>query len=385
MRYFNGIVAILAILFLGIFSPAYAKDINDIDWTDPDSIDPYMEGIGEFLDLDLSEAESLAWETYMAGDYETAAKYYLALLRFNITNGSSIYNLACCYGLLGEEELAAEFVVRAYNAGFTDLDHIGWDPDFDLVRDSDVFSEAYDELVEQASSEEAERGELIYLDAEGFFECRVMLPDDYDPVRAYTLIVGLHGFGSNIDRFVTLYDKFKNHDFIYATPRAPYPFNTGGGLGYSWDKWDPMNEDFWAMSTEATIAYVAGAVEQLGNRYNVDDVYLMGFSQGCALTYLAGLSHHELFDGLICFGGWLNTDYLGDDVIAAGNDTRVFIGHGVDDNMVEFEAGEVSRDTLLDLGFDVTFYDFVGGHRVPEEMVWAVERWMKAGEVEVYF
>jgi phospholipase/carboxylesterase len=386
MRSITFFLLLMAFILIGISSPLLADDVNGIDWNNPDSINPLQEGVGDFLDINLDEARQLAYDKYMAGDYETAAKYYLAILRFNITDGSSIYNLACCYGLMGEAELAAKFVERAYNAGYTDVGWISSDPDFTSVKDNPVFALTLAGLAERASEEESKLGDMFYLDAEGFFECRVMLPDNYDPTIEYPLIIGLHGYGSNIDQFIGLYGKFQNHDFIYATPRAPFPFFNGTNLGFSWVADDPNNVGFGKRSIDLAVEYVAGAVGQLKERYNVGDVYLLGFSQGCGLAYMAGIKHHELFNGLICFGGWVDTDYLDEETIQAGNDLRIFIGHATDDRVVEYQNAVDARDLLMGYGYDVTFFDYTGGHSVPEIAIAQVEQWLKGAVGDyIYF
>ena len=49
--------------------------------------------------------------------------------------------------------------------------------------------------------------------------------------------------------------------------------------------------------------YVATVVENLRDIYNISDVFLFGFSQGCSLTWLTGLRYPDKFSGLIGFGG----------------------------------------------------------------------------------
>jgi phospholipase/carboxylesterase len=193
----------------------------------------------------------------------------------------------------------------------------------------------------------------------------------------YPLVVGLHGYGSNPDRFITLWERFAGHDFIYAVPRAPYPFLVGKWIGYSWAKGIPGHRLMSERATTMTERYIAGVVKNLCNQYSVSDVYLLGFSQGCAFTYQAGIKNHELFDGLICFGGWLDTDWISEEAISAANSLRIFIAHGTEDRMVEYESGIKARDCLEEHGYDVTFHEFDGAHSVPEEALQAAETWMK--------
>ncbi len=339
-----------------------------------DILDP---SVGDFLDIDLTALEKAANDAYQAGDYETAAKYYLASLRYDIADGGSIYNLACCYGLLGNADLAAKYLKRAVKAGFTDIEHINWDPDFDKVRGTDVLDNAVAEIAAMVEEQQAGLGDLIHTSASGFYQCRLRLPENFDPDKSYTLIVGLHGLGSNPDRFIGLWDRFESPDFIYASPQAPYPFSVGNEIGYSWETSDENDPELLGESVSMTEDYVIGVVESLKSRYRIDKVYLLGFSQGCAFTYLTGITNHELFDGLICFAGWLDTETLTGEMLDRAKGLRVFIAQGTEDRMVEYATGVQARDTLIAHGYDVTFYEFVGGHAVPAEALQAAEKWME--------
>jgi predicted esterase len=44
-------------------------------------------------------------------------------------------------------------------------------------------------------------------------------------------------------------------------------------------------------------------VQDLTRWHDIDDVYLMGFSQGAILAYLTGLKQHHVFKGPICLSG----------------------------------------------------------------------------------
>ncbi len=53
--------------------------------------------------------------------------------------------------------------------------------------------------------------------------------------------------------------------------------------------------------------YVANVIRTLTTKYNPSNVYLMGHSQGAWMTFNTGLNYPKLFDGLIAFGGWVDT------------------------------------------------------------------------------
>ncbi|OYD13956.1 hypothetical protein CH330_09750 [candidate division WOR-3 bacterium JGI_Cruoil_03_51_56] len=359
-----------------VFAQASTKP-TVVNWTQPESLNPLQENIGDFLDVDLEPYAKKAYDAYQAGNYQEAARYYLVGLRYDITDANSIYNLACCYGLLGKDSLAAKYLKRAEKAGFDNIEHLKKDPDFEKVRGKPVFDAAVDSIDLRIQKKKEGLGEFIVIDAPALFKCRVHLPEDYDSTKAFPLVIGLHGLGSSADRFITLWKRFGQSEFIYAAPQAPYPFSVGKEIGYSWYTRIPGDSAKTALSKMMSENYIIDIVREMSRRYKTNGVYLLGFSQGCGFTYTTGIKHHELFKGLICFGGWLDTDWLSEEAIEAAKGLRIFIAHGKQDNVVEYDNGAKARNLLKKHGYDVTFRDFKGGHTVNEEVLKQAVKWMK--------
>ncbi|MGC9366690.1 MAG: TPR end-of-group domain-containing protein [bacterium] len=342
------------------------------------SQDIYSPQAGDFLNINLDSIENLAWQEYQNGNYQSAAQYYLDYLQYNAKDGGNIYNLACCYGLLNKPELAAFFLTKAVDKDINILDWVQTDQDFDLVRTDPYFDSVLNILISKRQQQQEDQGEIIWVNAPKLTLCRVMLPENYDPSQKYVLVLGLHGYGSNESNFLKLGDNFQEHDFIYATLQAPYPFLLGDNLGYSWFLWNQQDSAVEFISGKMTISYVLNAVQKLSEHYNPSQVYLLGFSQGCGLTYLTGLNNPDYFSGLICYGGWLDTNFVSDENLNQASDQlRIFIGHGTDDRSVEFENALQAEEFLTSHGFQVEFYDFEGAHQVPPEMVQETEKWIK--------
>jgi predicted esterase len=372
------VLIIISVVFLCTISSAQDVSKKDIEFY-PEAIDPLHENVGDFLDIDIAKHKTKAFELYNEQKYRDAAKYYLAALSYDINDIISIYNLACCYGLLGEEDFAAKFLIRSVRAGYKDIEHIKSDPDFDKVRGKEVFDAAVDSIEKVIEEDRKDLGNTIYNRTSLLLKCRIHLPENYDPEKRYTLIIGLHGYGSNPDRFITLWKRFGDDKFIYASPQAPYPFPVGTVVGYSWGMWSE-NKAVSNSVTEMSEEYVCDVVKSISMRYNIDKVYLMGFSQGCAYTYSTGIKNHYLFEGLICFGGWLDTDWVPEYSIKKAKNLRVFIAHGKGDNSVKFEEGEKAFEVLKESEYDVSFHDFEGGHAVPEETMKEAISWIDEGE-----
>ena len=370
MKYITRFLVFLLLMSF-VLTPLLAIDAHDVE-----DIDIYDEDVVKLVDFDFNGYQQKAGKAYQSGEYEDAALFYLMLAQHDINDSGTIYNLACCYGLLGEAKLAAEFLDIAYNAGFTNINHIKNDADFDKVRGTEVFDELVVKLEKIHEEKKSGLGDTFLVDTKTYLKGRIRFPENYDPEKSYPLVVGLHGLGHYPDGFIKLWDRFENPDFIFVTPQAPYPYVGGKEIGYAWALWD-YGEEAKNLSYEMTEDYVAKVVNDLEKEYKIDDVYLMGFSQGCAFTYIAGMKYPELFDGLICFGGWLSTDWLDDEQLKKAKSLRVFIAHGNEDTMVEFEGGIKARDKLIEMGYDVTFFEFTGGHTVDQDALQTAEKWMK--------
>jgi len=376
--------AIFVLLLIFSLSPAYAGgETYEVsiemytNFIDPSTIDPMAEGVTDFLDVNLSDYATIAYKAYEDGDIEKSAQYYLALLNYNVAEPVAIYNLACCYGIMGEADLAARNLQRAFRAGYRDIKHILKDPDFDNVKDDADFSAVLDSLTSLMQEKTVIPTDVMYNDAKIKSKCLIKVPANFDSTKSYPLVVGLHGWGSNADGFLKLWDVFGDPEFIFAIPQAPYTFSLGKDIGYSWEEWIPDEEELTLQARTESEEYIMRVVQILEGSHNVDETYLMGFSQGGSFTYSIGIKNHEAFDGIIPLGGWLDEKWLDEETLAAANGLPVFIGHGKEDERVSFKKAKDAKKLLEKLGYDVTFYSFKGGHSVPEEEAEAMIMWIE--------
>lgn len=329
-----------------------------------------------FLDTDFQSISDTAYRAYILGDYETAAEHYLTFLQHNATDQTVLYNLACCYGLLGDEQLATEFLLRSLRAGFNDVNWISQDTDFDDVKESQIFSHALDSISAVAEAELQNRPILTYAEGSVMIPCLLKFPENYDPDHPVHLVIGLHGYGSNPNNFVALWDAFEDPDFIYAVPQAPYTVIPGADPGFSWMLWTD-DEQVVAASSEGSYNYITNLAQTLYSQHNISKIWLIGLSQGCCFAYETAFSRPDVFDGAIGFGGWLDRDIVSDHMIRDADALRVFIAHGLGDTAVDYEEAQSAFHHLTSMGIDVEFHEFDGGHTVDGLTLLHAQEWMK--------
>ena len=325
-----------------------------VDVFDPES--------GSFLDSvgNADELFAAADSAYRAGDYETAASFYLQGLQKAPGNNSAVYNLACCYGLLGRADLSSLYLLRAWNAGFSDIGWAADDPDFDLVREEEVFSTLQDSLSRVAGEREAALGEEMIFYANAPFSCRVRVPDSYDGSQPVPLVIGIHGYGGSPEMFIGLWEVIGNYNCIFACPRGPSPFPVGDRLGFSWYTGETPEERH--DSAIASRDFVLSLLDALENEYSVSEVYLFGYSQGGGITFLAGLHAPERFAAIAPFSGWLDMSVLSPAEIQGALSVPVRIVHGEQDRVVEYSAALQADSALSSMGYDVELFSFQGEH-----------------------
>jgi len=360
-------IASILLLCLGLTAQDKAG-IGDIDIYNPMFI--------ETISTPSQNLSSEATAQYQAGDYEKAARFYIGHLWDKPSDSSALYNLSCCYGLLGKDELAAKTLMMAYKAGFEDIEHIRQDPDFDKVKQSKIFSAAMDSLSAWSAIKAKVEGKMEYYAISTYLPYRIYLPDGFDESAKYNLLIGLHGFGDQAVPFGRIHQVIKDKPFIYIVPEAPYILPGNERPGFSWtpmvDYSDPLQEkSFMGLNTA-----IRELCQKLEKDYQIDKTFLMGFSQGCFMTYNIGLANPDLFDGLLAFGGWLSPEVIGESTIKKACKVKVFIAHGTTDRVIEFTSAEKSLQILKENNYQVELFSFEDGHRIDRKALLSGLTWL---------
>lgn len=334
---------------------------------------------GAFLAVDLDSLENAAREAYDASDWERAASSYVELLRHDVGNSTAIYNAACCFGLMGDAGMSAAYLRAAFAAGFGDTGLAGEDPDFDPVRDDARFSSVLDSIL--AARDGAREVLEFMVEAPCLVPVRVILPDGYDPDASYPLVVGLHGYGGNAAGFAGLYGRIESPGFIFAVPESPYSISAGGEDAFSWSTWSDADTMSYAESVELSSRLVRNTVLEMQEAFAPSSTWLFGFSQGCALAFLAGFGSPDLVDGVIGFGGYVDDPAAFISAPPASRNLRMFVAHGTSDRIVDPDEGRRAFALFDSLGCDAVMAEFEGGHAIDGATLSEALRWIDEQEM----
>lgn len=210
--------------------------------------------------------------------------------------------------------------------------------------------------------------------------CQVRFPADYDPARAYPLLIALHGSGGSPVNFDPLWEKHAAAQCIFAAPEGPYPFpgQQGVSMGRSWYLL-VKDRRIWELADPLAVQAVMATVAELKASYKVGPVYILGFSQGASLAYQAALGHPEVFSGVLAVAGVFPEESIRAAELERARDSlRVFIAHGSRDPKVPPRQSETARALLEKAGFQVSFQAFKGGHAIPPGLFRQALDWIGA-------
>ena len=217
---------------------------------------------------------------------------------------------------------------------------------------------------------------------ETFLPC-VELETGANPVAS---VIWLHGLGADGHDFEPIVPELRLPASLpvrFLFPHAPVrPITLNGG--YPMRGWYDIYDLNFLNRREDAAGILASEAEvgKLIRRENArgiatSRIVLAGFSQGGAITLHAGLRYPERLAGLLALSTYLPlADRLADERSEANRDTPLFMAHGSGDNVVPFQAGEVSFQRLAALGQPGEFHRYPMMHAVHPQEIADIGAWL---------
>ena len=169
----------------------------------------------------------------------------------------------------------------------------------------------------------------------------VLAPASDRPLR---LVVLLHGAGGTPQRTLGLLRPYaERHHLLLVAPKSR-------------DRtWDVISEGF-----GPDVRNIDELLQRLSQQYRVEGHTVAGFSDGASYALTLGISNGDVFDSVIAFSPGFEA------AEASHGRPRFFVSHGVGDQVLPIDM--CSRrlvPALQEVGYDVTYEEFDGGHQVP--------------------
>ena len=194
--------------------------------------------------------------------------------------------------------------------------------------------------------------------------------------RGAHLMVVLHGFAEHPTAALQLgamLDPERNYQI--CAPHGPIEVAANKYAFYkSESRMTPNPDDF--ASAQLSIA---SAIENAQTEANVDEVVIVGFSQGAGLASLATFSKTKKYHvhSLIVFGCRTYPEGLANYDLDAARDLHVYAGHGSNDRLSPSIEVKEFFDRLANRGVDVTWETHPYGHCLYPRHIEAASLWLQ--------
>lgn len=197
-------------------------------------------------------------------------------------------------------------------------------------------------------------------------------------------VIWLHGLGADGNDFAPLVPELRLPNdlsvrFIFPhAPHIPVTINSG----YVMPAWyDILEMNLERKVDEAQLIASASAVQRLVEReiargVSSEKILLVGFSQGGAVAYHAGLTYGKPLAGLLILSSYFAT-HMSANIEPANQQTPILIQHGSRDPIVNEALGQRAYRFLQDRGCNVKYESYPMEHTVSMEQVESMSRWIQ--------
>lgn len=193
------------------------------------------------------------------------------------------------------------------------------------------------------------------------------------------LLLLLHGYGSNEEDLFSFASELPDKYYIVSA-RAPYPLPPYGNAWYAINFDADQNKFSDNKQAIKSRDLIVKFIDELITNYPIDleDVTLIGFSQGSILSYSIALSYPQKIKCVIALSGYLNTDLILPDFNTNNfSNLKMFISHGTVDQVIPVDWARKTPIFLKNIGIDVTYKEYPIGHGVSPQNFYDFKNWMK--------
>lgn len=193
------------------------------------------------------------------------------------------------------------------------------------------------------------------------------------------LLLLLHGYGSNEEDLFSFASELPEEYYIVSA-RAPYDMMYGSYAWYAIN-FDADEKKFSDIGqAQQSRDLIATFIDELVANYAIDanDVTLIGFSQGCILSYAIAVSYPQKVQRVVAMSGYFNEEIAIDNF--KENDLsklKIFASHGSVDQVVPVDWARNSIPKLKELGIDIVYKEYPVGHGVAPQNFFDFKNWLQ--------
>ncbi len=196
------------------------------------------------------------------------------------------------------------------------------------------------------------------------------------------LIVYLHGFNQNIDKFQKQVQELLSLEAYHLFIQGPYPIydrkreKKVKDWGRSWYLYDGEQDQF-VKSLELSSEFIQEVIDSILNHISVSRLAVFGYSMGGYQAGYFALSRWKHVNELIVVGGRIKTEVF-EDRKGSYDHLNVLALHGSKDDSVGATPQEKCCEQLAEWEANVTFREVDAEHKLSGLFINESRQWLKS-------
>ena len=191
-------------------------------------------------------------------------------------------------------------------------------------------------------------------------------------------LVLLHGYGSNEDDLLSFAPNLPSKYTIISL-RAPIPLDMGG---YAWSNihFDNSGEKSTViLEARESLKLIKESIELSITHFNLDhnDISLIGFSQGCILSWAMIINYPDLIRRAVTLSGYIVTELI-DAPLENVSELMIFNSHGALDQMIPIENARKSINLIKKNNPKIIYKEYNEGHGISQDNFIDFLNWIKS-------
>ena len=192
------------------------------------------------------------------------------------------------------------------------------------------------------------------------------------------VIIMFHGYGSNKDDLFS-FAKFMNPDFLIISIQAPIQMDYNSYCWWSLNYNNDMQLQMDVKEAENSLNELNRFIsEDLSTKYNfgLNQVYLLGFSQGCMISYALSINFPENYKKAVGLSGKIPYEIINFDEKFDYSNHNFFCSHGVNDQVIPIEVGRESNRWFSEKNINHKYLEFESAHGINSENFEQMNLWL---------
>lgn len=192
------------------------------------------------------------------------------------------------------------------------------------------------------------------------------------------VLIPLHGYGSNEADLFGFASELPDNYYIISA-QAPYDMQYGSYAWYAINFDADENKFSDIGQAQKSRDLIATFIDEIVAKYpiNPKEVTLIGFSQGCILSYAVAVSYPEKVQRVVAMSGYFNLEIAAKDFENNNFDTlKIFASHGSVDQVVPVEWARKAPAALEKLGIEIVYKEYPVGHGVAPQNFFDFRNWL---------